>query len=217
MNWKNVTQNIFAIFGFILILSVVLLTVSFQIKTSNNDSSLKVPLKKDWSKKRYFNEINTRPLAKTKGLNVTTVKVIDETPASATFRISFDANEENIPEPWQISVSLLKDSGWPPPHTYYPAEAPDRFGKLGNSYFAIIKLEYPEEAVDELLISNHILVAFYKNNPTPHHEVKYEYERVWCRQPAQIDDLWKTPYPEEKSSKYSVKGSRSISRICLKN
>ncbi len=96
-------------------------------------------------------------------------------------------------------------------HYYRPAKA-----TVGHGNTAVVELGVADASKLELLASNSIIISFYKGGHSPFHEVRYEYERIWCRNTTEINDLWKQPYPAENGSKYSINGMRSVSRLCLK-
>ena len=212
---RRIAVSVFAAIGFVSVLMISAFFAHLTIQDSSSNSSLSVPLKQDSSTQRYYSENDSRPLARKEGYSVFKVVVLEETPTSATFRIHFNAPDDSILDIPSVGLYVLQDSGVPAPFIWYPPTTPDNYGKFDDFYFAVMKVELSREAKLDLIATNHILFFFAGIN-TPHYqEDRYEYERVWCRQPAKISDLWREPYPEEKTSKYSIKGSRSISRLCL--
>ncbi len=209
INYKIII-NFLALIGFISLCLITIAITIWSSQSSDINSALNVPLNKNLTSERYFKVINDRPLVKSDIVWVVNVKILKEGPKSATLQILYDSkNSAPLDDVW-VSAVMLQDSGWPLVSYYIPTKALAGHGKT-----AIVELGLSDEEKSELLISNAVIINFYKNGQMPFHEEKYEYQRVWCRSTAKVSDFWKRPYPAEKGSKYSINGPRSISRLCL--
>lgn len=217
MSLNSVTVGIFIGVGFTTVLAIAALLVCFKLVNPESNSSLNVSLKRELNTQRYLRKNQTLPLARKDGFSVTRAVVLEETPTSATFRIHFNAPDDSILDIPSVGMYVLQDSGLPAPFIWYPPTKPDNYGKMDDFYFAVIKVELSKEAKFDLIATNHVLFFFAGINTPAYQEDRFEYERVWCRQPTEISDLLRKPIPEENTSNYSIEGSRSISRLCLDN
>lgn len=86
----------------------------------------------------------------------------------------------------------------------------------GRGKTATVEVGIADSARFDVFAFNNITINFYKAGGSPFHEVRYGYERIWCRRVSAIGNLWKRAYPEEKGSKYSINSARTISRLCMK-
>ena len=215
LNFKTIAIRFSLFLAFASLGLVISVAIIYEVKFSDADSALdgalKVPLQQSKGNKRYFSEINSSPLLKSDMLNVVKLKVLKETPKSADLEITYDSDDSaDLGDVW-VSAEILKDSGWPLMQYAVPAKA-----SPGRGRKAVVKVGISDEAKAELFTSNAIKIDFYRGGHMPFHEAKYDYQRVWCRNVSTISNLWKTPYPEENGSKYSINGARSVSRLCLK-
>lgn len=208
--YKAISIRIFALAGVLAISLVIVGAILWVTMGPDESAGIAAPLERIPGKEKYFGYIDDSPLAKSDMINVARVKVISETPNSAILEILYDSKDDAPLDDVWISASILKDTGLKAMHFNRPAKAIPGLGKK-----AIVSLGIPDEARFEILASNIITVNFYKGGHMPFHEAKYEYQRIWCRKITDINDLWKQPYPPEKGSKYSMNGTRSVSRLCL--
>ncbi len=211
MEHKVIAVRFLALVGFVT-LCLIAITALWLATAPDENTGITIPLEKNLTTERYFKNINDRPLIRSEKIHVVKVNVLSESPKTATFKIHYDLKyDESLDDIW-ISASILRNSGWPSMHYYHPAKVTAGYG---NS--AVVVLGVADESKLALLTSRSIIISFYKGGHSPFHEVRYEYERVWCRNATEINDLWKQPYPVENGSKYSITGTRSVSRLCLKD
>jgi len=211
MKYKVIAVQFLALVGFVT-LCLIAITAFWLATAPDKNTGITIPLEKNLTTERFFKNINDRPLIKSEKIHVVNVNVLSESPKTATFKIHYDLKyDESFDDIW-VSASILQNSGWPSMHYYRPAKIMAGYGNA-----AIVELGVTDESKLELLTSNSIIISFYKGGHSPFHEVRYEYERIWCRNATEIRDLWKQPYPLESGSKYSINGTRSVSRLCLKD
>ena len=210
IGYRTIATRFFALVGFITLCLIATAAGLWFYMTPIGSTAITTPLEKNLTTVRYFKDVNDLPLVKSEMVQVVKVKVLGESPKMAVFEILYDSKESAQMDDVWISASISHDSGWPLMHYYIPAKA-----SAGRGEVAIVELGVSDEAKTALLASNAITISFYSGGHSPFHEVKYEYQRIWCRNTMRISDLWKQPYPAEKGSKYSINGTRTVSRLCL--
>jgi hypothetical protein len=183
----------------------------FMVYKSDKDDVIKITLEKNWGTKRYFTEINKEPLEKSDIVQVVRVIVLEENPSSALLEIRYDLKDDGVPDDTTITVGILKDSGWP--ETYY-ARSPGGISAKAKGGKATVEIGLSDTSKEEIVTTNIILVRFAASGGVLH-EARYEYERVWCKTSSDIKNLLSQRYPGESQSQFSIKSSRTISRICL--
>lgn len=210
IKYKTITFRFLALVGAIAICFGATVAVVRYIEMTDENAGIAVPLEKNETKSRYFGQINDLPLIRSEIVHVVRVKVLSENPNSATLEILYDSKDDAPLDDVWVSASILKDTGLTSMHYNKPAKATAGLGRK-----AIVVLGIPDQANFEVFASNLITIQFYKNRQSPFHETKYEYQRIWCKKITDINDLWKRAYPAEKGSRYSINGTRSVSRLCL--
>ena len=210
IEYKTIGVRFLALVGAVTLCLAVTVTGFWLTKAPDESAGITAPLEKSWATERYFGQINNQPLIKSEMVQVVRVKVLSESPKSVTLEILYDSKSDAPLDDVWISAAILKDSGLLPMYYTKPAKA-----SAGHGRTAVVRLGIADQASFEILASNAITINFYKGGGSPFHEAKYEYQRIWCRKITEMNDLWKRPYPAEKGSRYSINGTRTVSRLCL--